>query len=254
MYEISGYRPALKLDVSASEVTLTVLTPGQRAESYRWQDGAISLVDSDLEYLDQQVFNPLTYPISDIDSMFTAASEAGADGKNQVLQIQQYSTGQVYLSVSTSPETKTVFFRKDGSEIKDLSTSRPTDIVNGLSEVTPTSGKVVAFGFDGNTGFWADRELPDGVMERLTRNGGLPPYISMREEGTTNVTFSPTESDFAAIAMRAESYQNRYEMDESCKVAASQPYGEEEPQVTYDCDGSVHLSTLDGTELETKGR
>ena len=45
---------------------------------------------------------------------------------NQNLQIVEYNEGTVLMTVSTKPESRTVFFRRDGSVVNHIDFATPT--------------------------------------------------------------------------------------------------------------------------------
>ena len=70
MMEITNNLPALKLDVSASEVTLTVLDTNEKPFTLRWRANQIAPAESDIEYLGQTTFCPTDYPLGNISKLF----------------------------------------------------------------------------------------------------------------------------------------------------------------------------------------
>jgi len=82
MMEITNNRPALKLDVSTSEVTLTVLDATQKPFTLRWRANQITPADSDIQYLGQTTFRPTDYPLGNISELFDTATRMLHRAKN----------------------------------------------------------------------------------------------------------------------------------------------------------------------------
>ena len=99
--EITNNRPALKLDVSASEVTLTVLETNQKPFTLRWRANQIAPAESDIQYLGQTTFRPTDYPLGNISELFDIATRMGATSTEKVLQVVEQRSGEVYLTVTT---------------------------------------------------------------------------------------------------------------------------------------------------------
>ena len=78
LMDVADNQPALKLDVTETQVTLTVLDPERTPTAYRWMDNQISAVDSDMQYFGQATFYPGTYPLGNVRRLFETANLLGA--------------------------------------------------------------------------------------------------------------------------------------------------------------------------------
>ena len=240
-----GNLPALKLDVSETELTITLLDRDEHPVTLRWRDGTISQVDSDVKYLEQTTFQPTDFPLDNIAATFEAAEELGAKG-DKVLQIVEYRRGEVYMTVTTSPESKTVFFTRRGEAVRTLGFHSVADITEGLKEVVAGARAATQVGFSPEVGYWVDLPPTSGVTERRSRMGALPVYVTRRSETTDRPPFDPAAIDALALARAVE----KYGPDESkpCRVEIDSRFAKVAPTVRYDCDGRVTWTDLTGRE------
>lgn len=247
LHRVAGGHPALKLDVTGEQVTLTTATPEASQRSYRWRDGVVAVTDSDVRNLGQTTFDPSRWPLATIPSLLDVASLMAGSSRDQVLQVVQYHTGDVYLTVTTRPESRTIFFRQDGTAVRKLGLHSVTDIRAGLAEVTASSQVVLSVGFNHTQGYWADVPKPGGVIERRTRMGTLPMFSSQRQQTLGITPFDPALLDAAAIAMAIAQY--RTEPDEQCSIEVDNRFDRVQPVIRYDCAGTIHYSDLNGSDM-----
>lgn len=247
LHRVSGELPALKLDITAGVATLTVLTPEGSVRSYKWRDGVVSHADSDVQYLSQTTFDPFLFPLHDVPRLLDVAALVSGSSNNQVLQIVEFRPGDVYISVTTLPESSTVFFDRDGTAVTTLGGRSVEDISAGLREVTGSTQVVLAVGYSPQTGYWADVPKTGGVVERRTRMGGLPMFAAQRTQTLGITPFDPGLLDPAAIAMSIGSY--RTDPDMTCSFEVDNRHDRVQPVVNYDCDGTVHHSDLNGQDM-----
>jgi hypothetical protein len=246
MMEITSNRPALKLDVSASEVTLTVLDTTQKPFTLRWRANQITPADSDIQYLGQTTFRPTDYPLGNISELFDTATRMGATGAEKVLQIVEQRSGEVYLTVTTTPETKTVFFEKDGTAVRNLGYTTVADLTDGLAAVIAGSRAATQIGFGPNTGYWIDLPANNGITERRIRSAALPVYTTRLKETSSLTPFDPTQLDALVLARSIQKFNPGSRAE--CKIEVDNRYRRKTPIIRYDCGGRVHFTDPDGTE------
>lgn len=245
LMDVADNQPALKLDVTETQVTLTVLDPERTPTAYRWMDNQISAVDSDMQYFGQATFYPGTYPLGNVRRLFETANLLGA-GEEPVLQIQDYRDGRIYMTVTTRTESQTIFFNADGTAVPQLGTTRAQDIRRGLDDVTDGSGRVIGMGFVPERGYWADILISDTLVERRTRMGGVPVFSSQRSETTDLIPFDTDPVDPAVLAQR----QARFGGGEPCTVTIDNRYERSEPTIIFECpDLEPVITNLEGNRL-----
>lgn len=250
LHTISGYRPALKLDVSEEDVVLTVLTKDLQARSYRWRDGIIELAETDVEYLRQTIFWPTDFALDNVRLLFDNAALLGTSSTEQVLQVVEYRPGHVYMSVTTRPETSTIFFRKDGSLFPSLGVTSVADIREGIEAVTRGARAVYLVGFNAEEGYFAELPGADGYIERHSRMANRPMFISRRTGTTPLASFDSRLLDPAAIAQTIATHDT----GDGCAVQIDDRFERVQPVITYDCAGKIHHSDLSGRDLTAQLR
>ncbi|WP_158600574.1 hypothetical protein [Tessaracoccus antarcticus] len=246
LHEVSGLRPALKLDVSANEVTLTVLGMDLQAVSYRWRDGTIDVAQTDVQYLRQTTFWPTDFAMDNVRRIFDVAALLGTSSNGQVLQVVEYSPGHVYMSVTTTPESNTIFFRKDATVFRSLDTRSVADIREGIDAVTPGRGPVLSIGFDASRGYYAEMPGPDNTIVRRARMQNRPTFSSKRTGVSPLTPFEASVVDPAALARTISLHD---ESGKGCTVEIDNRFNRVQPVATYQCDGTTFHSDMGGIDL-----
>lgn len=245
LHELSGLRPALKLDVSADEVTLIVLDSDQTARGYRWREGVIETAETDVQYLLQTTFWPTDFALGNVHLIFDNAALLGTSTSNQVLQVVEYRPGNVFMSVTTTPETGTIFFRKDGSVFRSLNTTSVADIREGVADVTVGGREVDSIGFSEQLGYYAELTTVDGATERRSRMANRPTFYSTRTGVSSLESFDPDLVDAASIARVIASHRAAGE----CAVTIDNRFERVQPVVTYECGQKRFHSDLQGRDM-----
>ncbi len=247
LHEVAAGLPVLKVDVTWQQATLTALLPDKSVRSYSWRDGQIAHVDSDIQYLGQATFDPADYPVDSVGRMFDVADLRGVRGE-LVLQVVEYRDGQVLMTVTSRPETTTVFFRKDGTAVTTLGYTSVADITVGLGEVVGNGTALYAVGFNPTRGYWADLTDDDaGVVLSRSRVGGVPVFETRRSETLDVATFSPDLLQPAALAQAIARYQ--VDPAQPCTVTVDMSTGRWAPVARYDCAGVVHYTDMAGRDM-----
>lgn len=247
---VADDHPALKLDVTETQVTLTVLAEDRQPVAYRWEDDQISAVDSDVQYFGQATFYPGSYPLDNVRRLFQTANLLGA-GEQPVLQVQDYRDGRIYMTVTTRTESQTVFFNADGTAVPQLGTSSTQDIRQGLEDVSDGSGRVLALGFEPETGYWADILVSDSLIERRTRLDGVPVFASQRSETTDLIPFDTDPIDPSVVARR----QARFGDGALCSVTIDNRFQRNQPTMIFECPGSEAIITdLQGRRITIRSQ
>lgn len=249
LLEVADNRPAIKLDITRDQVTLTVLDAELNPVAYRWQDDLINQVASDVQYQEQITFYPAGFPIEDIRRLFEVAALLGT-GEDQMLQIMEYRDNAVHMNVTTRTESQTVFFKQDGTAFPRLGTRSALDIRRGFEVLTEGSSRVLSMGFEPTQGYWAEVQISEDVIERRTRMGGLPMFTSQRTETATAEPIEVTDVDPGVLAR----LQFDYGAGEPCEVGIRNLEDTEITAVEFICDGETHHTTLDGRELDLTDR
>ena len=87
-----------------------------------------------------------------------------------------------------------MFFRPDGTEVHHLDFTTSAGIKEGLSDCLAGHTKVLAVGFDPDTGMYCDLDsTSDGVVTEVSRPASLPPWSAQVKKDT------PDQFDAALI-------------------------------------------------------
>lgn len=245
LHELSGLRPALKLDVSETEVTLVVLDTDKTARAYKWRDGTIEFAETDVQYLGQTIFWPTDVALENVHLIFDNAALLGTSTSGQNLQVVEYRTGRVLMTVTTTPESTTIFFRPDGSVFRTLNITSVADIREGIAEVTEAATQVYSLGFNSQLGYWSELPGTDDETERRSRMENRPTYVSQRTGTSSLEPFDPTLVDPAALAQSIAAFSTGGD----CAVEIDNRFDRVQPVVTYQCDGETHYSDLQGRDM-----
>lgn len=179
----AGTSQALMVEITADSVQVSVLTPEGKPVTWAHRDGKSAEVSSDLAYVDQATFNVSNFNISDVGALFRAATSMSGSEESQRLTIVDYSGGEVVMSVSTLPESRTVFFNPDGSLLPLLNFDTPGGIAAGIKEAVGTRSTVYSVTVQSDQGAWA--EYPgdeEGTTVRRTRTTKVPVTTNIRSE------------------------------------------------------------------------
>ena len=175
---------AIMVTVTGTDAEVTVLREGQ-AQTWAWRDGRMQQVPSDITYVDQRMFDPDDYDFSDVGALFRAAESVSASRRGQSLQIVDYSGGLVSMSVSTVPESRTVFFNPDGTLLPTLDFSSAWGLEQGFADAVGDRRVASAIGFGSEHGVHLDGlRGGDGSFQRRQRSARTPVIVTPRNDTT----------------------------------------------------------------------
>lgn len=180
LLEAAGNQNLLMVEITEETVEVSVLDTGHKPATWAYRDGEIGEVASDLQYVDQATFSLSRFNISDVGALFRAAQGQSGSAEKQSLTIVDYSGGEVMMSVSTVPESRTVFFTPDGALLPVLSFDTPGGIAAGIADAVGTRALVHSVTVDSQQGAWVEYPGTSGTTVRRTRTAKVPV--------TTNVT------------------------------------------------------------------
>lgn len=246
LHRVSGELPVLKVDVTETEATLTALQPDRSVISFVWRDGEITRTDSDIQYLEQATFDPSDFPIASIGRMFSVADLQGVRG-DLILQIVEYREGQVLMTVTSRPESKTLFFRQDGTAVPMLGFTSVADLTTGIAEVVDDATKVYSVTINPTTGYAVDLPGGSGVVINRTRQAAMPTYETKRTEAATLETFDPALIEPAGLAKAIARTQET--PDQACTVTIDLALKRSAPVAKVQCGATTAYSDLHGRDM-----
>lgn len=186
----AGTINAIKAEISVHTASLNIVS-GMTAATYAWRDGKIGKVDSDTEFIGQAIFDPRDYNVSNIAGMFEIAAQLSKSSTEQQLQIVEYADRAVYMTVTTNPESQTVFFRRDGSLVSHVDLTTLNGIREAYEDVVGSKNYVNAMGILPNQGgMYVDVAVLDTIV-RTVRQPRFPPRTATRREDTSLAPFDP---------------------------------------------------------------
>lgn len=250
----AGASPIIRVTLTRSAATLTFVDANEHAQTLRWRDGAITQLDSDVSYVQQTAFNPANFAFDDLTKLFALARVISGSGSNQELQINQTDEGTVLMSVSTDPESTTVFFRADGSLIRQLDYTVAGDLAEGLSDVLGQRQVVLEIGYRPEIGLWADLPSDTNVVERRVRPARLPTYTSRRTVVTSPPTFSASVVDPTVLAKLMTELPARYERPGASVSFVISATAEQGPTIRFDVGGLAVITDLGGQVISPSPR
>ena len=179
----AGSRQALMVEITEDSVQVSVLSADRKPVTWAHRDGKSAEVPSDLAYVDQATFDVSKFNISDVGGLFRAAASMSGSEEQQSLTIVDYSGGEVTMSVSTFPESRTVFFNANGALLDVLNFDAPGGVATGIKEAVGLQLTVYSVTVQSDQGAWADYPGDkEGTTVRRTRTAKVPVTTNTRNE------------------------------------------------------------------------
>lgn len=202
--------PAIKLDVSATQATLSTLD-GTTPRAWRWVDGRVNEVESDIEYIQQATFNPDDFNIDDVGALFATAAQISGSSSSQELQIVEQTPGTVLMVVGTRPESEPVFFRPDGSTVNRLDLTTKQGLDEALRDVIAGRTQLTVVGATKDL-VYAESTDPKaaGATLRISRPRRVPAFRTSRQEAPTLNPFGPSDIHTQVIVDTCQSMRARW--------------------------------------------
>jgi len=183
----AGTSQAIRVTIDLCAASLTYLQ-NDEAISLGWEDGQVATLDSDVVYVGQAGFDVYTFNFNNVGLMFTEAANLAGSSDNQELQINEYNDGRVLMTVTTSPESQTIFFQPDATLVPWLDFTTPAGLAAALTDVAGDGVQLLDLGLD-DEGFYADVRVTQTIIERRTRPAKQPAYIAQRTAASTYQSF-----------------------------------------------------------------
>lgn len=246
-------RPIVRVVIDRTRARLTYVGEGNRPHSIVWLAGVISPSDDGTDLVSTtKSFDPTRFNLSDVATLFTLAGMISGSTSRQELQINEYDHGQVYLTVTTSPESTTVFFDRDGILITQLDLTRDHHIAKGVEEVLDGRAFALELGFTSDQQVWADVLASPGVIERRIRPLQRPMYLSQRRETPAGLPFDVGQIDLLVVGRLSRTAPALLDKPAASPVTLTidQPAQATEPQITISVDGAQLELDLAGSPVE----
>ena len=194
----AGTTHAVSLEFTRSEARLSAVT-GQQVVTYAWRNQTIALVDSDVYYVGQAIFDPRSFDLSDLGAMFDQAAAIAGSSQGQQLQITDYDSGHVYMAVTTNPDTLPVFFAPDATLIGSFDATDPDQLAPVLDSLVNQGTPVVRLGIDSASGVYVDLAAGPGQILHVVRSPRFPVRDQLKPESAPPEPFDASGVSAAMI-------------------------------------------------------
>lgn len=192
LLKASGSDHAVKVALTDTSATLTVVRD-QKPVTWQWANGVVSQVDTDISDVQQlATFKPSDYRFDNLAGLFHQAAQVSGSTSRQQLQIVEYNQGQVLMTVTTDPETATVFFRPDATLVNTVDFATADGIAEALQDAVGSQDQVTQVAYDPRAGLSV--QVPgekQGTVDQTTRPANLPRWTSTLK-GTSYAAFDPS--------------------------------------------------------------
>lgn len=185
----AGTPRLIQVEITKEWAAITVVKDDQ-AQTWAWRDNTVKQVDTDVAYVQQTIFSIDDFNINDVGGLFRAAAGISGSESDQGLQIVDSSAGEVFMSVSTVPESRTVFFYPNGGLLPTLDFSTEGGIQRGLADVIGTRSSAIAVGVQSTLGAWVDFPGSATTTIRRLRTSIVPVTINERSQRPDLPTFA----------------------------------------------------------------
>lgn len=253
----AGSDNVVKVDISRQEASLSIVRDGEPL-TWSYQDGVVTPADSDIADVQQTSFNPNNFRFDNLGAMFSAAANISGSDTNQQLQIVEYNQGQVLMTVTTNPESSTVFFRSDGTVVSALDFATSAGISEALRDCVGTATEVIKVGYKPDTGIYADVVgAQPGTVVEATRPSALPRW-SATFKASAGTPFDPSLVRAEVIASIIKQLETQTTSAPASSKSIPQPdltwvierqEPDAEPTLRINVDGQTHSFTLAGEPL-----
>ncbi len=243
----AGSQQALMVRITANTIHVSVLE-NQQPVTWAYRDGAAAKVASDLQYVDQATFLIDRFNIADVGALFRAAAGQSGSATGQSLTIVDTARGDVEMSVSTEPESRTVFFNNDATLTEVLDFETLYGITQGLRDTTGTRTLVYSITVISDQS--ASTEYPGTGTATLRRTRGTKvPAITTVRSNSGLPLFNPAGVNPAAIWRVVCAVRGRNDVPADAKWSVTIDNREKlvQPRMYFAFGFSVVVAEIDGT-------
>jgi hypothetical protein len=180
----------IRVTINDTRATLTwVDAKTDKTVTYEWLNGDVREFDSDVVNIGQATFDVNDFALDDVGALFAQAAAVSGSELEQELQINEYNESRVLMTVTTVPESTTVFFHPDGRMIAHLDFTTAVGIREGLRDLVTDSRMALAIGVN-TSGLWMDVRIDAETIERRIRPEALPSYTTRRAQSSSLIPYS----------------------------------------------------------------
>lgn len=247
----AGGDPIVRLVLDRTRLRITYVAEDARPRSLVWQAGAITPSDDGTDLVTAVSFDPNRFNLTDVATLFTTAAGLSGSNTRQELQINEYNHGQVLMTITTTPESSTVFFDREGVLIPRLDLGIDADLARGLGDVLDGRVMVVQIGITRSQRVWADLVVSPGIVERRIRPVNMPMYLTQRRETPGTEQFDASLVDPAVLGLLLRTAPGLLGEDPGTPVSLQvfQPEDAPAPRIVVDVAASQLVTDLAGAPL-----
>lgn len=247
--QIADPSSVVRLRITGDQARLTYVDEWSKPVSEIWRDGKITTQDEGTDTVVSSSFDPRDFNISDVGAMFEKSAQLCGSAENQELQITEYANSKILMTVSTTPESSTVFFRPDATVIMPLDFTSAEDVSQALTEAVGPSTRILAAGLTADQ-LWVDVASGPGTVTRRIRKTSVPVYSLQRKQSISDEPFAPSLIDAKILA---EKFATAAESESKDFVATvKQQEDEDQPFINFSYGGTQELTSLDGTPIKPR--
>jgi hypothetical protein len=245
---MAGSTKVLMVRITAGDVEVSVLAD-QKAVTWAYRDGEAGKVNSDLQYVDQATFEVDGFNLSDVGALFRAAAGQCGSSSRQSLTIVDSSGGEVAMSVSTEPESRTVFFNPDGTLTPLLNFDTSSGVSAGIHDVLGDRSMVYSVAVISDQGVTA--EFPGSTTNAIVRRtrGAKVPVITTTRSGSDQRPFAASRVSAAAIWKVVTQTRGQADIAEGSKWSVTIDNRDKlsAPRMYFSFGFTVVVADIDGT-------
>jgi hypothetical protein len=245
---LAGSTKVLLVRIAAEDVQVSVLVD-DKPVTWAFRDGHTSKVASDLQYVDQATFDVDAFNLSDVGSLFRAAAGQCGSSSRQSLTIVDSSGGEVAMSVSTDPESRTVFFNPDGTLTPLLNFDTASGVSAGIRDVLGQRSSVYSVSVISDQGVTAEFPSPTGSDTLRRTRGAKVPVITTTRSGSDLRPFAASRINPAAVWRVVTQARGQADIGEDSKWSVTIDSREKlaAPRMYFSFGFTVVVADIDGT-------
>lgn len=248
----AGADRVLMVSLTRTDAAVTILRNGA-AETWALRGGDPRRVESDTTYVSQATFDVAAFDLSDLGALFRTATAVAGSDQRQELQIVDYSAGLVMMTVSTNPESRTVFFNPDASLLPTLDFESAWGLRRGYADAVGVRGAVHAIGFGSPQGVYADVPGPQaGTVIRRQRTARVPVVVSTRSDANPSPLFDPAAVDAGVVwqVVEAQGRLGRWAPGQEWSCVADARDRAEPPRLRFQVGTERFVTDLAGHRVD----
>ena len=245
----AGSTKVLMVRIATDNVQVSVLTD-DKPVTWAYRDGQSGKVNSDLQNVDQATFDVSRFNLSDVGSLFRAAAGQCGSSSRQSLTIVDSSGGEVVMSVSTEPESRTVFFNPDGSLTPLLNFDTFSGVSTGIRDAVGDHTMANSIAVISDQGVTVESPAGGTGSGTLRRTRGAKmPVITATRSGSDLRPFAAARVSAAAIWRVVTQARGQADIPEGSKWSVTIDNREKlaAPRMYFSFGFTVVVADIDGT-------